>query len=67
MFTFFLPAVGARNPSDGSLVSQGLGGYYRVSTQSSSNTAYVPWFSIAGSFPNGDEQKTFGFSIRCVR
>ena len=69
MENFFLPAVGYRLNTDGSLTQQESEGVYWASEQlNSTNGRRVRFFSHISepSLPDG-ANKAFGLSIRCVR
>jgi uncharacterized protein (TIGR02145 family) len=63
--SIFLPAVGDRNISDGTLGDAGSDGYYWSSTQNGSNSAYYLYFNsgLANVFNYG---RISGFSVRPV-
>ena len=60
----FLPAVGGRDGSVGSLDDVGTYGYYWSSTPSSTY-AYLLYFS-SGSFSTSNYRRAGGYSVRCV-
>jgi len=61
----FLPAVGCRSNSDGTLNNAGELGYYWSSTQDDSSNAYYLLFYEWGADWNGNS-RSFGFSVRAV-
>ncbi|WP_459187805.1 fimbrial protein [Parabacteroides sp. APC149_11_2_Y6] len=62
-----LPAAGYRYIIDGLSVSQGnKGGYWSSSVLSGSTDACYVGFSSA-TFGRGEEYRTFGYSVRCIR
>jgi len=63
----FLPAVGNRSSSDGSLSNQGSYGGYWSSTQTSSTNGYYLNFYSSSSNPSSGTNKALGMSIRCVQ
>ena len=67
--TFFLPAVGGRNPDDASLVWPGAAGYYWSSTSagSGSNAYLLRLGLVTGSDPVTIFAKGYALTIRCVR
>ena len=62
----FLPAVGYRDFSDGTLYGAGSYGYYWSSTQSDSYDAYLLFFLSSNVFWNYFYDRKFGFSVRPV-
>jgi len=64
--TFFLPAVGYRNSSDGTLETVGTYGLYWSGTGQIGTIAYTLYFSSGSAFL-GESLKTYGFSVRCVK
>ena len=63
----FLPAVGFRYSSDGSLYLQGGNGYYWSATQSDSNHGYELRFDSTYSSSDHNSDKASGFPLRCVK
>ena len=63
--TIFLPAAGSRNDSDGTLGYVGSRGDYWSSTQYNESYAYLLSF-ISGNVITGGNDRSFGFSVRCV-
>ncbi len=68
--SIFLPAVGYRNYSDGTLDTAGAIGYYWGSTPSESNASYAYYLSFV-SFVSGYADwyfcfRSYGYSLRCV-
>ena len=61
----FLPAVGWRSDSDGTLFVVDTGGYYWSNTQSGSPFAINLWLS-SGNSGMLDNWRALGFSVRCV-
>ncbi len=61
------PAVGLRNTSNGSLTNNGTSGYYWSSVQSSSTSANNMRFNSSSVNPINDNNKLYGFNLRCVR
>jgi len=66
--TFFLPALGQRQGTDGSLARFGEGIYWS-STQHIAEGGYALHFTSSNSYPSagGGPMKQFGFTVRCVR
>ena len=64
----FLPAAGARSFSGGALNPVGTYGYYWSSTPNSttSTSSYCLLFGSTLMNPSGNNDKTYGFTIRCV-
>ncbi len=67
LFYCFLPAVGIRNNSNGSLSNQGSNGYYWSSTQNGNTNGYYWNFNNGNSNLNNNADKANGFSVRCVK
>ena len=64
----FLPAVGLRNASDGTLTGQGIRGVYWSSLQSSITNGFHLGFRSADSYIiSTSDGKALSLSIRCVR
>ena len=63
--SLFLPAVGYRLGSDGTLGNAGSSGYYWSSTQLGSDNAYILYFS-SGSADWYFDNRNNGFSVRSV-
>ena len=64
---FFLPAVGIRRDTAGTLLSQGVAAAYWSSTQGSSTTGYNLNIANTTSAPTNASTKDQAFPIRCVR
>jgi len=65
--SLFLPAVGYRNLSNGTLYYQGTIGYYWASTQNSAADGQFLFFdSGGGGSPRSHSVKVGGLSVRCV-
>jgi len=64
----FLPAAGFRDRDNGSLQIAGSGGYYWSSTvDNDTNTnAYGLYFYSENVHPGGNNDRSYGFSVRCV-
>ena len=60
-----LPAAGARNRTDGTLLIRGSGGYYWSSTENVTNSVPVYFDNISVNPANGYD-RTYGFSLRCI-
>ena len=58
--------AGLLNPGNGSLVNQGLGGYYWSSTVYSSTSAYNLHFLMGSVSPDYHYNRPGGFSVRCI-
>ena len=63
----FLPAVGYRRNSSGTLDTQGSFGYYWSATEYNSSNGYHLDFDSTLNYPNNGNVKAYGFSIRCVQ
>ncbi len=63
----FLPAVGYRQSSNGSLYSPGFYGYYWSSRQYDQTTSYFLYFNNGGASLNNSTTKAYGYSVRCVK
>ncbi len=63
----FLPALGERSKSDGSLSDQGGYGYYWSSEQYNSTSGYSMNFHSNNSSAEYSYDKAYGFSARCVK
>jgi uncharacterized protein (TIGR02145 family) len=66
----FLPAVGYRGYSVGALYSQGSRGRYWSSTQTDDYRGYTGfnlYFYSTYSYPNDYNDKSYGFTLRCVQ
>ncbi len=63
----FLPAVGYRHYSGGTLNNQGTNGNYWTSSQASKSTAGEWEFTSGGSYLVAANNKANGFSVRCVK
>ena len=63
----FLPAVGNRNNSDGTLNNQGSNGNYWSATENNSTNGYNLNFNSTNSNPDNNNDKANGFSVRCVQ
>ena len=61
----FLPAAGFS--TYGSLVNQGIGGYYWSATETNSNLGYYLFFHSTGNYSDHSGGKENGLSIRCVQ
>ncbi|MDE6482267.1 MAG: hypothetical protein K2L01_00670 [Rikenellaceae bacterium] len=61
------PAVGRRNNSSGALEIAGTNGKYWSSTQNNTSNAYYMNFNSSSVNTNNNANKTYGFSVRCVR
>jgi hypothetical protein len=66
-WSMFLPAAGYRNDSNGQVSSQGTNGCYWSSTAYSSTLGYGLGFSSSRVNPSGNDDRSSGFSVRCVR
>jgi len=65
--TLFLPAVGSRITTNGTLSNQGTFGYYWSREESTANTNYAWCLSFGSTTTNvGSNSKALGFSVRCV-
>ena len=64
--SIFLPAVGLRDHSDGTLSRAGEYGAYWSSTQSGSNIAYAMYFNSDDVHSGHFAYRSFGLSVRCV-
>ncbi|MGL5919141.1 MAG: hypothetical protein ACRCZQ_01375, partial [Bacteroidales bacterium] len=62
----FLPASGFRNTSDGTLSSQGAGGYYWSRTPYTSTYGYSLSFYSSNVYPEFSYYQAFGYPVRCV-
>ena len=60
----FFPAAGSRYSSGGALGGQGGGGYWSSTPNGSSYAHYLDFGS--GNADVGSNNRTFGFSVRCV-
>ena len=66
----FLPAAGYRSGSDGSLNGQGIEGRYWSATIPSSGSYYgysLNFDSGQGAYMNYYDNRSYGYSVRCVR
>jgi uncharacterized protein (TIGR02145 family) len=63
----FLPAVGYRLNTDGMLKYRGYGCYYWSSTYAGTGKAYDMYAYSSSLIGVGDPERSFGFSVRCVR
>ena len=61
------PAVGYRNNTNGALAGAGTNGYYWSATQNNATNAYRLNFNSSSVNTSGNDNKTNGFSVRCVR
>jgi len=59
--------VGQRNNSDGSLNNQGSNGNYWSATQNNATNGYNLNFNSGNSNPSNNNDKAYGFSVRCVQ
>ena len=63
----FLPVVGRRDYSDGTLYLQGSNGYYWSATEYNSTIGYNQYFHSTNNYPNNGLEKAYGMSVRCVQ
>lgn len=63
--TIFLPAVGYRHRSDGTITSAGYYGDYWSGTQLDGSHAYILFFASANTILNSD-YRNYGLPVRCV-
>jgi uncharacterized protein (TIGR02145 family) len=61
-----LPAAGDRNRTSGALVSRGSFGLYWTSTELTVSKAYSLYFSSSNVDPASYDNRTYGFSVRCI-
>jgi len=64
---FFLPALGWRNITDGSILQPIDRGIYWSFAQVTSANGSALWFTDTSSIPTSPNIKVYGASIRCVR
>ena len=62
-----LPFAGFRYPPNSNVVTQGEDGYYWSSTHYDYNNAYRLYFDSSNIYPQGDDNRVYGVSVRCLK